>query len=160
MVKIMNQRLSGIVLVCLLLFGAVAIQASENGTDSADQQATYLPSFAGENVPQACVAITEPHPLFDPTLLDAPVVAEVRTHGHTDCGEAVALAIEPFDHAVVQAYRWPVAALQTVLEGAGFVVVETHRRAETGRAAQGRRGAEAGRTGRAAKAGAGYSSRA
>src|SRR6185437_3378993 len=36
---------------------------------SADQQATYLPEFAGENVPQACVAIAEPHPLFDPTAL-------------------------------------------------------------------------------------------
>ncbi|OCB52132.1 butyryl-CoA dehydrogenase [Mycobacterium malmoense] len=36
---------------------------------SADQQATYLPEFAGENVPQACVAIAEPQPLFDPTRL-------------------------------------------------------------------------------------------
>ena len=35
----------------------------------ADQQATYLPAFAGDNVPQACLAITEPHPLFDPTTL-------------------------------------------------------------------------------------------
>jgi alkylation response protein AidB-like acyl-CoA dehydrogenase len=36
---------------------------------SADQQATYLPELAGENVPQACVAIAEPQPLFDPTRL-------------------------------------------------------------------------------------------
>jgi alkylation response protein AidB-like acyl-CoA dehydrogenase len=36
---------------------------------SADQQATYLKEFAGENVPQACVAISEPRPLFDPTSL-------------------------------------------------------------------------------------------
>lgn len=36
---------------------------------SADQQATYLKEFAGENIPQACVAIAEPHPLFDPTAL-------------------------------------------------------------------------------------------
>jgi alkylation response protein AidB-like acyl-CoA dehydrogenase len=36
---------------------------------SADQQATYLTEFAGENVPQACVAIAEPHALFDPTAL-------------------------------------------------------------------------------------------
>ncbi|KJX75579.1 acyl-CoA dehydrogenase family protein [Mycobacterium lepromatosis] len=36
---------------------------------SADQQTTYLKEFAGENVPQACVAITEPQPLFDPTRL-------------------------------------------------------------------------------------------
>lgn len=43
---------------------------------SADQQATYLPEFAGEKVPQACVAIAEPHPLFDPTRLQT---AAVRT---------------------------------------------------------------------------------
>ncbi|MEO8816338.1 MAG: acyl-CoA dehydrogenase family protein [Mycobacterium sp.] len=41
---------------------------------SADQQATYLPVFAGETVPQACVAITEPHPLFDPTNLKTTAV--------------------------------------------------------------------------------------
>jgi alkylation response protein AidB-like acyl-CoA dehydrogenase len=41
---------------------------------SADQQATYLKDFAGENVPQACVAIAEPHPLFDPTALKTTAV--------------------------------------------------------------------------------------
>lgn len=41
---------------------------------SADQQATYLTEFAGENVPQACVAIAEPHPLFDPTSLKTTAV--------------------------------------------------------------------------------------
>jgi alkylation response protein AidB-like acyl-CoA dehydrogenase len=41
---------------------------------SADQQATYLKEFAGENVPQACVAIAEPHPLFDPTALKTTAV--------------------------------------------------------------------------------------
>ncbi|MEB3022729.1 acyl-CoA dehydrogenase family protein [[Mycobacterium] crassicus] len=41
---------------------------------SADQQATYLPAFAGENVPQACVAIAEPQPLFDPTNLKTTAV--------------------------------------------------------------------------------------
>src|SRR6476620_6597163 len=41
---------------------------------SADQQATYLREFAGENVPQACVAITEPHALFDPTALKTTAV--------------------------------------------------------------------------------------
>lgn len=42
-------------------------------------------------------------------------------------------SVEAFDHAVVRAYRWPAAELQAVLEGAGFVVIETHRRAERGR---------------------------
>jgi alkylation response protein AidB-like acyl-CoA dehydrogenase len=41
---------------------------------SADQQATYLNEFAGENVPQACVAIAEPRPLFDPTALKTTAV--------------------------------------------------------------------------------------
>jgi alkylation response protein AidB-like acyl-CoA dehydrogenase len=45
---------------------------------SADQQATYLNEFAGENVPQACVAIAEPQPLFDPTALKT---TAVRTPG-------------------------------------------------------------------------------
>ncbi len=41
---------------------------------SADQQATYLREFAGENVPQACLAIAEPRPLFDPTALKTTAV--------------------------------------------------------------------------------------
>ncbi|BBY78477.1 acyl-CoA dehydrogenase [Mycolicibacterium parafortuitum] len=41
---------------------------------SADQQATYLSEFAGEHVPQASVAIAEPHPLFDPTMLKTTAV--------------------------------------------------------------------------------------
>ena len=41
---------------------------------SADQQATYLTEFAGDNVPQACVAIAEPQPLFDPTRLKTTAV--------------------------------------------------------------------------------------
>ncbi len=35
--------------------------------------------------------LDDDHPLFDRELLDAPVVAEVRTHGHADCGGPVAL---------------------------------------------------------------------
>ena len=41
---------------------------------SADQQATYLKEFAGENVPQGCLAIAEPRPLFDPTTLKTTAV--------------------------------------------------------------------------------------
>ncbi|BBZ27441.1 acyl-CoA dehydrogenase [Mycolicibacterium madagascariense] len=51
----------------ILAPGGVASALTHWG--SADQQATYLPEFAGENVPQACVAIVEPHALFDPTAL-------------------------------------------------------------------------------------------
>lgn len=37
----------------------------------ADQQATYLPEFVGENVPAAALAVMEPKPLFDPFKLDS-----------------------------------------------------------------------------------------
>ena len=42
-------------------------------------------------------------------------------------------AVEPFDHAVVTAYRWPAASLHEALEDAGFAIVETHRRTGRGR---------------------------
>jgi len=51
----------------ILAPGGVASALTHWG--SAGQQATYLPAFAGEQVPQACVAIAEPHALFDPTVL-------------------------------------------------------------------------------------------
>lgn len=56
----------------ILAPGGVASALTHWG--SADQQATYLPEFAGENVPQACVAIAEPQPLFDPTRLTTTAV--------------------------------------------------------------------------------------
>jgi alkylation response protein AidB-like acyl-CoA dehydrogenase len=56
----------------ILAPGGVASALTHWG--SADQQATYLGEFAGENVPQACVAIAEPQPLFDPTRLKTTAV--------------------------------------------------------------------------------------
>jgi alkylation response protein AidB-like acyl-CoA dehydrogenase len=56
----------------ILAPGGVASALTHWG--SADQQATYLSEFAGENVPQACVAIAEPQPLFDPTRLKTTAV--------------------------------------------------------------------------------------
>src|ERR1700748_3142907 len=56
----------------ILAPGGVASALTHWG--SADQQATYLTEFAGENVPQACLAIAEPHPLFDPTSLKTTAV--------------------------------------------------------------------------------------
>jgi len=56
----------------ILAPGGVASALTHWG--SADQQATYLTEFAGENVPQACVAIVEPQPLFDPTRLKTTAV--------------------------------------------------------------------------------------
>lgn len=34
--------------------------------------------------------------------------------------------VEPFDHTVVTAYRWPVDAMAELVAGAGFTVTETH----------------------------------
>ncbi|MDT5094786.1 MAG: hypothetical protein QOH60_4149 [Mycobacterium sp.] len=56
----------------ILAPGGVASAITNWG--SATQQATYLPEFAGENVPQACVAIAEPQPLFDPMTLKTTAV--------------------------------------------------------------------------------------
>jgi alkylation response protein AidB-like acyl-CoA dehydrogenase len=56
----------------ILAPGGVAAAITNWG--SAAQQATYLSEFAGENVPQACVAIAEPHVLFDPMTLKTTAV--------------------------------------------------------------------------------------
>ncbi len=47
----------------LLAPSGVATTLTNFGTD--EQQRTYLPDFAGENVPQSAVVIAEPRPLFD-----------------------------------------------------------------------------------------------
>jgi hypothetical protein len=48
--------------------GAVATAIAHWG--SAEQEATYLPSFTGEDTPAAALAILEPRPLFDPLALE------------------------------------------------------------------------------------------
>jgi alkylation response protein AidB-like acyl-CoA dehydrogenase len=48
--------------------GAVATAIGHWGTP--EQEATYLPSFAGEETPAAALAILEPRPLFDPLKLE------------------------------------------------------------------------------------------
>ncbi len=48
--------------------GAVATAIGLWG--SAEQEATYLPAFTGEDVPAAALAILEPRPLFDPLSLE------------------------------------------------------------------------------------------
>jgi hypothetical protein len=47
--------------------GAVATAIGHWG--SAEQEATYLPAFSGEDVPAAALAMLEPRPLFDPLKL-------------------------------------------------------------------------------------------
>jgi alkylation response protein AidB-like acyl-CoA dehydrogenase len=48
--------------------GAVATAIGHWGT--AEQEATYLPAFTGEDTPAAALAILEPRPLFDPLKLE------------------------------------------------------------------------------------------
>ena len=48
--------------------GAVATAIGHWG--DADQEATYLPAFASENVPAAALTLLEPRPLFDPLKLE------------------------------------------------------------------------------------------
>jgi len=48
--------------------GAVATAIGHWGT--AEQEATYLPAFSGEDVPAAALALLEPRPLFDPLKLE------------------------------------------------------------------------------------------
>lgn len=56
----------GLAVACLAP-SAVSAALVHWGDES--QQATYLPSFASENVPPAALAIVEPRPLFDPFTL-------------------------------------------------------------------------------------------
>jgi alkylation response protein AidB-like acyl-CoA dehydrogenase len=60
--------------LALPILAPAGVAAALTHWGSASQQATYLQEFAGENVPQACVAIAEPQPLFDPTALKTTAV--------------------------------------------------------------------------------------
>lgn len=56
----------------ILAPSGVAVALTQWGTE--EQQRTYLPAFAGDDVPQACVVITEPRALFDPFALQTKAV--------------------------------------------------------------------------------------
>jgi alkylation response protein AidB-like acyl-CoA dehydrogenase len=56
----------GIAVACLAPAG---VSTAVSLWGDADQQATYLPEFVGENVPAAALALLEPRALFDPLKL-------------------------------------------------------------------------------------------
>ena len=56
----------GIALACL---APAAVSTALSLWGDAEQQATYLPEFVGENVPAGALAVIEPQPLFDPFVL-------------------------------------------------------------------------------------------
>ena len=56
----------GIAVACL---APAAVSTAISLWGDAQQQATYLPEFVGEDVPAAALALMEPQPLFDPFAL-------------------------------------------------------------------------------------------
>lgn len=52
----------------------------------------------------------------------------LRPGGQLVLGFFSGQSIEPFDHAVVRAYRWPAQELQRILTAEGFEILETHVR--------------------------------
>jgi hypothetical protein len=66
MSEALSQGDMGIAVACLAPAG---VSTALGLWGDAEQQATYLPEFVGENVPSAAVAVLEPHALFDPFTL-------------------------------------------------------------------------------------------
>ena len=63
MAEALAQGDMGIATACL---APAAVSTALSLWGDADQQATYLPEFVGENVPAAALTILEPRPLFNP----------------------------------------------------------------------------------------------
>lgn len=67
----------------------------------------------------------------DPSTISTPIfefARILRPGGQLVLGYFDGTVCEPFEHAVLRAYRWPAGDLHRLLEGAGFDVIETHRR--------------------------------
>jgi len=92
--------------------GAVATAIGHWG--DADQEATYLPPFAGEDVPVAALAILEPRPLFDPL--------ELETRARRDGGDWVLDGVKSLVARAGECELFVVAAHAEGLGPALFVV--------------------------------------
>lgn len=71
----------------------------------------------------------------DPASIHVPLQQLARVlqpNGSLLLGFFVGPSVEAFDHAVTTAYYWPVSALASELEAAGFEIGETHTRTGTG----------------------------
>ena len=66
MAEALAQGDMGIAVACLAPAG---VSTALSLWGDADQQATYLPEFVGDNVPAAALALLEPRPLFNPLEL-------------------------------------------------------------------------------------------
>ncbi len=70
----------------------------------------------------------------EPSTIRAPLeefARVLRPGGAFLLGFFTGAVVEPFDHAVITAYRWPPGALANELRAVGFEIIETHTR--TGR---------------------------
>lgn len=67
----------------------------------------------------------------------AAVARALRPGGRLLLGFFASPEVEPFDHAVVTAWRWPVEVLAAHVEAAGLTVRETHARTDPGVRPQG-----------------------
>jgi hypothetical protein len=69
-VLVAEQLARGDMGLALAVLAPAAVGTAIGLWGDGDQQATYLPEFAGESPPAAALAIAEPRPLFDPATLD------------------------------------------------------------------------------------------
>jgi alkylation response protein AidB-like acyl-CoA dehydrogenase len=87
------------------------------------QQATYLPSFAGDDVPAAALAVLEPRPLFDPFQLDT--VAQRTAGGYKLTGVKSLVPLAALAELfIVAAALEGAPALFIVESGTSGVVIE------------------------------------
>jgi len=105
MAEALAQGDMGIAVACLAPAG---VSTALSLWGDADQQATYLPEFVGENVPAAALALLEPRPLFNPF--------ELQTHARRADGGFVLDGVKSLVPRAADAELFIVAA---ELEGDG-----------------------------------------
>jgi SAM-dependent methyltransferase len=84
----------------------------------------------------AWFSLVHSDPADVPVALSA-VARALRPGGRLLLGFFTGERVEPFDHAVVTAWRWPVDVLAERVGDAGLVVLETHARTDPGLRPQG-----------------------
>jgi alkylation response protein AidB-like acyl-CoA dehydrogenase len=116
--------------------GAVATAIGLWG--SAEQEATYLPAFTGEDVPAAALALLEPRPLFDPLKLETTAKKKGEEWVLTGAKSLIARATECELFVIAAAAEGIGPALFIVESGAKGLTIEDEpamglRPAATGR---------------------------